>query len=97
MRYNGNIMMSGDGMKVRTQVYLEPEQHRWLRGEARALNVSMTELLRNIVAEHMHGRHPFPSREAFMSIVGLGESGPDDVAEEHDRYLVEVIADEHLH
>jgi hypothetical protein len=83
--------------KIRTQVYLQPEQHRWLREEAQALNVSMTELLRTIVSDHMQGQAPPPPREAFSSIVALGRSGTADVSEEHDRYLAEVIADEHLH
>ena len=82
--------------RVRTQVYLEQEQHRHLQEEAQALNVPMTELLRRIVADHMHGSRPSPSKKAFMSIVGLGASGEKAIAEEHDRYLAEEIADEHL-
>jgi hypothetical protein len=82
--------------RVRTQVYLEPEQHQWLREEARDLNVPMTELLRQIIDEHLHGRRQSPSPEAFSSIVNLGESDAEDVSENHDRYLAEVIASEHL-
>ena len=83
--------------RVRTQVYLDQEQHRSLQEEAQALNVPMTELLRRIIGDHMHGRQPSPSREAFASIVGLGASGLHNVADEHDQYLAEAIADEHLH
>lgn len=82
--------------RVRTQVYLEEEQHRHLQEEAQALSVPMTELLRRIIADHMRGLRPSPSRQAFMSIVGLGASGENAIAEEHDHYLAEEIADEHL-
>jgi len=90
------MMSRGKMNRVRTQVYLEREQHRHLQEEAQALNVPMTELLRRIVADHMHGPRPSPSHQAFMSIVGLGASGESAIAEEHDRYLAEEIADEHL-
>ena len=32
----------------------------------------------------------------FMSIVGLGESDSTDVSENHDKYLGEIIANEHI-
>ncbi len=32
----------------------------------------------------------------YMSIVGLGASGLGDVSEQHDRYVGQAIADEHL-
>ncbi len=90
-------MMSGGKMaRVRTQVYLEPEQHEWLREEAQELHVPMTELLREIIAEHAREqRLPIP-REAFMSITNLGASGTTDTSEQHDRILADLIADEHL-
>jgi hypothetical protein len=82
--------------RVRTQVYLEREQHQWLRKEAQEMDVSMTELLRRILADYARERRLSPPREAFASITNLGDSGADDVAEQHDRYLMEIIADEHL-
>ncbi len=36
------------------------------------------------------------SDEDYLSIVGLGASGLANVSAEHDRYLGEAIADEHL-
>ncbi len=83
--------------RVRTQVYLEPEQHRWLRDEAKELDVPMTELLRQIIDEHVRERRRVPSASAFMRIVGLGESNVDDVSERHDDYLAEEIARGHIH
>jgi hypothetical protein len=32
----------------------------------------------------------------YLSIVGLGASGLTDVSVEHDRYLADALADEHL-
>lgn len=37
-----------------------------------------------------------PTEIDFMAIVGLGASGLTDVSENHDRYLGEAIAHEHL-
>jgi len=73
----------------RTQVYLEPEQHRLLKREAQKKGISLAELLRRIVRDHLRKER---SREEFFTIVGLGRSGRSDVAEEHDRYLAEAIS-----
>lgn len=78
------------GLK-RTQVYLEPEQHRSLRSEAREKGISLAELLRQIVREHLQKEL---SSEDFLAIVALGKSGRGDVAEEHDRYLAEAIRED---
>jgi len=78
----------------RTQVYLEPEQHRLLKREAQEKGVSLAELLRQIVRDHLRRNRP---REEFLKIVGLGRSGKSDVAVEHDRYIAEAISrDENL-
>jgi len=72
----------------RTQVYLEPEQHRSLKREAAEKEISLAELLRQIVGGYIRRER---SREDFFKIVGLGRSGKSNVAEEHDRYLGEAI------
>ncbi len=36
------------------------------------------------------------SESDYMAIVGLGASGSTDVSVEHDRYVGQAIADEHL-
>jgi hypothetical protein len=82
--------------RVRTQVYLEREQHQWLRKEAQDQDVSMTELLRRILDEYTQERRQVPPREVLGGIAKLGNSGVHDVAEDHNRYLAEIIADEHL-
>jgi len=73
----------------RTQIYLEPEQHRLLKREAEAKGISLAELLRQVAWEHLRAE---PRRRDFLSIVALGKSGKDSISEEHDRYLAEGIA-----
>ncbi len=78
----------------RTQVYLEPDQHRSLIREAHDRGISLAELLREIVRGYFAEE---PSREDFLRIVGLRRSGRTDIAREHDRYVAEaIIEDEDL-
>ena len=78
---------------VRTQIYLSPSQHRALKREARAAGVSMTELVRQIVAERVEGRPRVRvhDKEAVMRFVGLGDSGTANASEDHDRALDEAF------
>jgi len=75
---------------TRTQIYLEPEQHRLLKQEAAAKGISLAELLRQMAWEHLRVE---PTHESFYSLVALGESGKSDVSEKHDAYIAEGIAD----
>jgi hypothetical protein len=82
---------------VRTQVYLEAGQHRRLKREAQARDVSLAQLLRDIVSIHISGNKASPrfTKEDFLSITALGESGTPDGAKAHDHYLGEALADGH--
>ena len=71
-------------------LHLEPEQHRLLKKEAEARGISLVELLRQVVWEHLRVE---PSHKDFYSLVALGKSGKSDVSEEHDRYIAEGMAD----
>lgn len=73
----------------RTQIYLEPEQHRLLKREAEAKGVSLAELVRQLATDHLYKK---PHRDDFTRIVGLGRSGARDVSENHDRYLGEAVS-----
>lgn len=79
---------------TRTQVYLDSEQRRRLQEEARRQGLSMAELLRRIIDEHLRRRRK-PNREAYLSIVGIGRDPCPDVSECHDRYLGEGLG--HVH
>jgi hypothetical protein len=74
---------------VRTQIYLPPAQHRALKRQAKAAGVSMTELIRQIVAERIEGRQSVRvhDKEAIMRFIGLGDGGPDSTSEHHDAAL----------
>jgi len=74
---------------IRTQMYIPANQHRALRSEAKREGVSMTELVRRILAAHFSGRRGIASfpKEAVLSFVALGRSGRPDVSERHDEAL----------
>ena len=74
---------------VRTQVYLPASNHRAVRDEARRAGVSMTELVRRIVQQHLTGRGGVTvfRKDAVLSFVGLGRSGRARVSERHDEAL----------
>jgi hypothetical protein len=72
----------------------EAEQHQ-LEAEASARQLPLPDLVRAIILEHLQASKPV-SRTDYLSIVGLGHSGLHNVAEQHDQYLGQAIADEHL-
>ena len=78
---------------MRTQVYLTLKQHRALKGEAARERISMTEMLRRIIDQHLFGRRASkrPKKELILSFIGLGESGRTDVSRNHDRALDEAL------
>jgi len=82
----------------RTQIYLPPEQHRALLNEAAQKGISLAELVRKIVAEHLKQQEEIPvkaKKSVFMRIVGLGASRKIDTSERHDYYLAEALVDDH--
>lgn len=78
---------------VRTQVYLSASQHRALKREAKASGISMTELVRQIVAERVEGRRSVlvHGKDEIMRFVGLGNSGAASISENHDAALDEAL------
>jgi hypothetical protein len=83
-------------MKSRTMVYLEPEQLQSLQFEARNQRISLAELMRRLVKNHLTKDKGVPpaSKEAYLKIVGLGSSGKKDISEKHDHYLAEAFRHE---
>lgn len=78
-------------------VYLEGEQLRALKDEARARGISLAELIRRVVRDHLEKEPPLtpvPS-EVHLKIVALGRSGVTDISERHDAYLGAAVRDEH--
>ncbi|MGB9663274.1 MAG: CopG family transcriptional regulator [Moorellaceae bacterium] len=80
----------------RTQIYLHPEQHQALLNEAAQKGVSLAELVRQIVEEHLERRvkPPGTPKEVYLRIVGIGASGKTDISERHDHYLAEALSND---
>ena len=83
---------------VRTRICLSAAQHRALKRETKASGVSMTELVRQIVAERVDWRRPvrIHNKDAIMRFVGLGNSGNGGASEDHDAALDEAFRAGHL-
>ena len=64
---------------TRTQIYLDPDDHRWLTEEARARGISLTALIREIVTRFARDATP-PRPRGFASLIGVVEGEPSDVA-----------------
>ncbi len=78
---------------VRTQIYL-PTAHRVaLRREAHEAGISLTALVRRIVADHVEGRRGVTDfdKEAILSFVAIGRSGRRNTSERHDDALNEAL------
>ncbi len=84
-------------MKTRTMIYLDKLVLHALREEARTRGISLAELVRRVVRQHLDRRPspPAPAPAAYLTLVGLGASGRPDIAERHDDYLGEALRREH--
>ncbi len=79
----------------RTQVLLMEEQVRMLKEEAAQRGVSMAEIIREALKEHLIRRQGqwWELRRRALEVVGRFASGSHDVSEEHDRELEGAYAD----
>ena len=84
---------------VRTQIQIEEDQIEWLRAEARARNVSVSQLIREGVALFRAREERFPEdkKKRALSAVGRFSSNLSDVSERHDDYLAEALNNEAHH
>lgn len=71
----------------RTQVYLDPQDHRALVEEAERRGISLAALMREIVSRHTaRGGAPAPEK-TFDHLIGVVTCGPSsDIARHEDRY-----------
>lgn len=83
-----------DGM-IRTQVQLDPEQHRRLKDLAADRGVSVAQLVREgveaVLSEERAG-NPWNDVFDIVGKYGRGEP-PENVGREHDRFLDEAYGD----
>lgn len=79
---------------IPTQIYLEKTYYEGLKREARAQDISLAELVRRVVKEHLSTGlvSKRMSKAHYMTIVGIGKSGSADGAEKHDHYVGEAVA-----
>src|SRR5262245_56030478 len=77
-RYGDYIMMS------RTQISLDPEQHRRAQRRAAALGISLSEYLRRLIARDTEEASSNVDRAIVFD---LGDSGGADIATRKDAYL----------
>ncbi len=80
---------------VKTQVYLESEQQKFLKKLAKQKHVSLSELMRQLLGEHIQHLGARVFRRKEPSFIGIGASGLTDVSVNHDKYIGEAIAQEH--
>lgn len=78
-------------MTVRTQIALDPEDHRRAKQRAAEMNVSLAEYIRGLVARDLGARRPRARPELIFD---LGSSGASDIARHKDDYLAEALAGE---
>ena len=75
---------------IRTQIQLTEEQARALKAQARAEERSMSELVRESIAEYLARSHTPDMQDLARrarALKGRFRSGHPDLAEAHDRYL----------
>jgi predicted Ser/Thr protein kinase len=77
----------------RTQVSLTDEQIKALRQEAVRRGVSMAEVVRDAIEDHLQHALQGEMIRRALAVVGRFASGRSDVAEEHDRELEQGYAD----
>jgi hypothetical protein len=75
-------------MVVRTQIALDPEDHRRAKQRAAELNVSLAEYIRRLVARDLGERRPTARPD---SIFDLGRSAGSDIARHKDEYLAKAV------
>ena len=83
---------------VKAEIKLDSSQYKMLSEELKRLHLSIIELLNNIIQQYLMevSLAKKGTLDDFMSIVGLGESNSSDISENHDKYLGEIIANEHI-
>ena len=80
---------------IRLQIQLDEDQARELRRTAEEDGISQAEVTRRAVSAYLSGRHR-PGEATVkraLAMIGRESSSCPDLAEEHDRYLADGIAE----
>lgn len=76
---------------TRTQISLDPDQHDFVKSEAMLRGVSLSAIMRELIADKMAARSAIPA--SIMQIAGLVQDGTV-AGVDHDRLLAEAVARE---
>lgn len=76
------------GRMTRTQISLDPTQYDFVKSEAVLHGVSLSEIVRGLIAERMAARRVAP--DTIMQLAGLIQDGTVAGAD-HDRLLAEAL------
>ena len=81
---------------LRTQIQLKEEQMEWLRSEASARGISVSQLIRESIKFYQTHAEQVPEdrKRKALEAVGRFSSGTTDVSERHDDYLAEAYRKE---
>jgi hypothetical protein len=71
------------------QIYLRPDQDAAIRAMAKTENVAIAELVRRGI-DQMLTSVPV-GQDPTLKLIGIGNSGLGDLAENHDYYIVQAI------
>ena len=74
-------------MMQRTQIMLDPEEHRRAQEKARDAGISLAEYIRRLVRADLDVSPPTD----ISSIIGIGDSGGSNIAKYKDEYIGEAI------
>ena len=84
---------------IRTQIQMEEDQIEWLRAEAGARGVSVSQLIREGITLFRAREERFPEekKKRALAAVGRFSSGTSDISERHDDYLAKAFSKEDRH
>ena len=71
----------------RTQIMLDPEEHRQASAKAAEAGISLAEYIRRLVRADVE----MPPKTDISVIFGLGDSGGSNIAKYKDEYIGEAI------
>jgi len=69
------------------QIYVDEDLDDTLRQAAAIEGRPAAAIIRDAVRAYLSADRPLPVEDPFRDIIGAYEGGPDDAAQEHDRYL----------
>lgn len=72
---------------IRAQILLEPWQHQFLEALAQKQHKSVSQLVREWVAEKAREQLADREKDPLWKLVGIVPDAPPDMAENHDQYL----------